>query len=135
MEFMPFKKHMNCIKQGLEVFRAAGCKNGGFCLDSWHTFMGPSSYDDISQIKPEEIIHVELDDGYAELVSGSMWRDTCDYRLPAGEGDFECGDFMKRVLDLGYKETIGCEIIAIDHRELPLKRAAARAYASVKQYL
>ena len=97
--------------------------------------MGPSSYDDISLIKPEEIIHVELDDGYAELVSGSMWRDTCDYRLPAGEGDFECGDFMKRVLDLGYKETIGCEIIAIDHRELPLKRAAARAYASVKQYL
>ncbi len=64
-----------------------------------------------------------------------MWRDTCDYRLPAGEGDFECGDFMKRVLELGYKETIGCEIIAIDHRELPLKRAAARAYASVKQYL
>ena len=135
MEFMPFKKDMNCIKQGLEVFRAAGCKNGGFCLDSWHTFMGPSSYDDISLIKPEEIIHVELDDGYAKLVSGSMWRDTCDYRLPAGEGDFECGDFMKRVLDLGYKETIGCEIIAIDHRELPLKRAAARAYASVKQYL
>lgn len=64
MEFMPFKKDMNCIKQGLEVFRAAGCKNGGFCLDSWHTFMGPSSYDDISLIKPEEIIHVELDDGY-----------------------------------------------------------------------
>lgn len=26
--------------------------------------MGPSSYDDISLIKPEEIIHVELDDGY-----------------------------------------------------------------------
>ena len=64
MEFMPFKKDMNCIKQGLEVFRSAGCKNGGFCLDSWHTLMGPSSYDDISLIKPEEIIHVELDDGY-----------------------------------------------------------------------
>lgn len=135
MEFMPFKKDMNCIKQGLEVFRAAGAQNGGFCLDSWHTFMGPSSYDDIALIKPEEITTVELDDGYANLVSGSMWRDTCDYRLPAGEGDFDCKDFIERVLALGYTGTIGCEIIAIDHRELPLKRAAARAYASIKQYL
>ncbi|MCQ4638280.1 sugar phosphate isomerase/epimerase [Anaerovorax odorimutans] len=135
MEFMPFKADMDCIKKGLEVFRAAGMKNAGFCLDTWHTFMGPSTYDDIALIKPEEIVTVELVDGYAELVSGSLWRDTCDYRLPAGEGDFNCKDFIGRVLDLGYKGTIGCEIIAIDHRELPLKRAAARAYASVKQYL
>lgn len=84
MEFMPFKKDMDCIKKGLEVFRAAGAKNGGFCLDTWHTFMGPSTYDEISLIKPEEIVTVELEDGYAELVSGSLWRDTCDYRLPAG---------------------------------------------------
>ena len=135
MEFMPFKADMDCIKKGLEVFRTAGMKNAGFCLDSWHTFMGPSSYDDIALIRPEEIVTVELEDGYSELVSGSMWRDTCDYRLPAGEGDFDCKDFIERVLALGYEGTIGCEIIAIDHRQLPLKRAAARAYASIKQYL
>lgn len=135
MEFMPFKKDMCCIKQGLDVFRAVGAKNAGFCLDTWHTFMGPSSYDDIALIKPEEITTVELEDGYKDLVSKSLWRDTCDYRLPAGEGDFDCKDFIERVLALGYTGTIGCEIIAVDHRELPLKRAAARAYASVKQYL
>ncbi len=135
VEFMPFTKDMNCISQCLEVFRAAGAPNGGFCLDSWHTFMGPSTYDDILKIRPEEIMHVELDDGYADLVSGSLWRDTCDYRVPAGEGDFDCRDFMDRILGIGYEGTIGCEIISLEQRELPLKRAAARAYASVKQYL
>lgn len=134
IEMMPFHKHTNTIKKVLELLRTAGMKNAGFCLDSWHTFRGNVDYNDILLIKPEEIVTVEIDDGGPEIV-GDLWNDTLNYRYPAGEGVFDVKDFMQKLLSTGYDGTIGCEIIAADHRQLPLRRAAARAYASVKQYL
>lgn len=118
----------------MQVVTGSGAKNGGLLLDIWHMERGKVDFSAIARLPKEAIISIEIDDAAAGIV-GDLWNDTLHHRLACGEGSFDIPGFLNAVAATGYDGPMGVEIIAADHRKLPLAEAAARAMNSVRRFV
>ncbi len=117
-----------------EIIALAGRTNGKLCLDLWHVVRGDTALSDIATLPAEEIAHIELCDGQAELFD-NLWTDTIHRRRLPGDGDFDVTGFLTAIRETGYRNTIGVEILSSEHRRLPLVEAATSAHKSTLRAL
>lgn len=123
---MPFS-NVATLEVARAIVEGAGAPNGGLLLDLWHVVRGGIGYDQVAALPAGTIASVELDDGAAEPI-GSLWDDTIFHRRRCGEGAFDVRGFIDGVRAAGYTGPYGVEVIGTDHRLLPLREAAQRAY-------
>jgi sugar phosphate isomerase/epimerase len=91
---------------------------GGLLVDIWHIYRSGQSYEEMAEILPaEQIFAVELNDGASDPV-GSLYEDTFDNRLYAGEGVFDVPRFVRTIRDLGYQGPWGLEMMSEQYRQL-----------------
>lgn len=129
IEAMPFSM-VSSVPMAADLVRAVDRSNCGVLVDSWHVFRAGTPLADLRASLSKEIIFgVELDDAAAE-VSGTMFEDTRDRRLPCGEGAFDLVGLVQTLDGLGWTGPWGVELISNEHRAKDVATALREAHDS-----
>ena len=118
LEFMPFGSIPD-IATGWEVVRRAGRDNGGLVLDTYHYFRGYPDPKTLAQIPGEKIFAVQLSDGAALPLGGSLYNDQMHHRVAPGDGVFAIRELMQTLKATGGLHQVGPELFSDDADALP----------------
>ena len=103
----------------LSIVRGAGRLNGGINIDVWHLTRGGWGIESLSELRAEEVVVVQLDDGPAEPVSEDYLEDTTRYRQAPGEGEFDLAGFVRALDAVGVRAPVSLEVISDELDQLP----------------
>jgi sugar phosphate isomerase/epimerase len=124
----PFIHTMSEMK---ELLAAIGTNNLGIQLDSWHWFNAQETAQDISTLRAQDVITVDLNDAPAGITL-DQYRD--DHReLPAATGVIPAKQFLDALLQIGYDGPIQAEPFNAALRALPVGQACAAASLAMKK--
>ena len=132
IEFVPWTGIPD-IAAAAAIVRAAGRRNGGIALDTWHWFRGNPSAETLRTVA-DRIFMLQLNDADREVV-GSLAEDTVRNRRCPGEGSFDLVGFLLLARDAGVSAPVSVEVMATDHHALPVGEAARRAYDSTRRVI
>jgi sugar phosphate isomerase/epimerase len=95
------------LDTALALVAQSGAANAGVCLDLFHFYTGPSKFEDLAYLTPENLAWVQLCDlsGTPREVAGDA-----DRILP-GEGDFQIGPILEHLARIGYAGGISLEVL------------------------
>jgi sugar phosphate isomerase/epimerase len=129
LEPMPMT-NPSTTRAAAEVVRDVGNRHGGLCVDIWHARRSGATDQELREcLAIEQVFIVELEDAAAQIV-GSLRDDSCDRRMLPGEGDLDTAGFVATMHELGWRGLWGVEMIAEEHRALPVDEALTRARAA-----
>jgi sugar phosphate isomerase/epimerase len=123
LEFVP-STNIPDARLASELVSAAGRRNGGLCVDSWHHFRGRNDPRLLQSIPPEQVFMIQLDDGPADPVDPHFVTDTMLHRLPPGDGDFDLVGFLQLLWDRGVQAPISVEVLSADVAAKPAAEVA-----------
>ncbi|KRE71471.1 sugar phosphate isomerase/epimerase family protein [Arthrobacter sp. Soil762] len=112
-----------------ELIRKVDMHGCGLVVDYWHVFRARTTLDELSKsLDANQIFGVELNDADAE-VRGSLFEDTRDNRRQCGQGDQDVVGFIRTMKSIGFDGPWGVEILAEEHRALPVLEALRETQA------
>jgi sugar phosphate isomerase/epimerase len=126
-EFMPFDVNINTLDTALELVQAAGQRNGGLAIDTWHMGKLGISPDDLERIPAQYLSWVELSDGQVQNMDDRV-DETVNHRRLPGEGEFDIPGYVEACKRVGYEGPWGVEVLSAQLRSLPMDEAFQRAY-------
>jgi sugar phosphate isomerase/epimerase len=132
VEFLPFAS-INTIDRGLALVDGLDNANGGLLVDIWHVARGGMSFDEIAKIPLNRLLAVELNDADEQIVE-SLFNDSTHHRKLCGEGELDVPAFIQAILDTGYRDYWGVELISAELRKLPLDVAARRVFETTMRH-
>jgi len=132
VEFLPFAS-INTIDRGLALVDGLDNTNGGLLVDLWHVARGGMSFDEIAKIPLNRLLAVELNDADEQIVE-SLFNDSTHHRKQCGEGELDVPAFIQAILDTGYRDYWGVELISAELRKLPLDVAARRVFETTMRH-
>ena len=95
------------IEETIDWIDAIGLSNVGLLFDAYHWYTTEAGKADILRLKPEQIVHVHLNDAKHVPI-----RDLLDYdRVYPGEGVIDLKTFLESLNTIGYKGVIAQEIL------------------------
>lgn len=95
------------LQETLDWIDAIGASNVGLLLDAYHWHTTEPSVDDLLRLKPEQIVHVHLNDARDIPVEQLLDND----RLYPGEGVIDLTGFLGALNRIGYKGAVSQEIL------------------------
>lgn len=98
---------ISTLKEGKELIAATGQSNVGFVLDSFHWYTANDTKEDILQLKPEDIVVVDINDarkGFSRATQVDLKRE-----LPLSTGVIDLKSFMEGLVAIGYDGPIRTE--------------------------
>lgn len=110
----------------LDIVRSAGRPNGGLDVDSWHFTRGRWGLSALAELRPGEVVVVQLDDGPAEPTVPDYLDDTLHYRRAPGDGEFDLVGFLRALDAVGVHAPISVEVISDELDQLPPAVVARR---------
>ena len=131
LEFRSQHSFCTCLPTALTLVEAAEEANLGVCLDLFHFYTGPSKLEDLAQLRPERLLHVQVCDlaGVArELASDAD-------RIFPGEGDFHLGPLLGILSRLGYRGAISLELMNPDLWKAKPATVAQLGHAAMSRLL
>jgi sugar phosphate isomerase/epimerase len=131
VEFHPFGP-VTSIRDGLEVVGSAGA-GAGLLIDSWHFFVGDSTWTDLEQVLVDAIAYVQFDDA-PEPASEDLMSETMNHRVMPGAGTFALERFASTLLDRGFDGVVSVEVLSSELLALPVSEFARRAYRASARY-
>lgn len=112
------------MQETLDWIDAIGERNVGLLLDAYHWYTAEGTVEDLLALKPEQIVHVHLNDAKPVPVAEVLDND----RLYPGEGVIDLGSFLNAVHQIGYKGVVSQEILTKqppeEESDVLLKRSA-----------
>ena len=117
------KKHpfIHDMKGMLELADAIGTGNVGLLLDCWHWYCSRGTPDDILALRPEQVVHVHVNDAPA----GVQIDRQLDHRraMPAETGVIDVAAFLGALETIGYDGPVMAEPFSEKVRSLPPDQA------------
>jgi 2-keto-myo-inositol isomerase len=97
-----------------------GGGNVGVCLDLFHYYTGPSKFEDLAYLSPENLAWVQVCDlsGVPRELAGDA-----DRILP-GEGDFQIEPILDHLASIGYDGYVSLEVLNPQLWAIPADRVA-----------
>jgi sugar phosphate isomerase/epimerase len=132
VEFSPAGS-IRSIREGLAVVEAVGADRAGLLVDSWHFHVGSSTWEDLEQLRPEQIAHVQFSDVQAPISANTM-DETMERRVMPGDGLADLDRFATTLLEAGFDGLVSVEVLNRELRELPVAEFIERAYRSSVGY-
>jgi len=131
-EPMPFDVNISTLD---DVFTVAGdVENGGVVLDLWHMVKMSIAFDDLRRIPIDQIVSVELNDGYLESEM-DLVVETTSHRMLPGDGEFDIRAFTSVIQEIGYDGPWGVEVLSEELRQLPMDELYESTYESTVSML
>ncbi len=97
------------MEDTLDWIDAIGEPNVGLLLDAYHWYTNESGVDDLLRLRPDQIVHVHLNDAKDVPVEQALDND----RVYPGEGVIDLGVFLKALREIGYAGPVSQEILAL----------------------
>jgi sugar phosphate isomerase/epimerase len=133
LEFLPWS-NIPTVHDGLRLVRDAGHDAGGLIIDVWHTERAGTPPAELAAVPLGHIVGVELSDADADQV-GTLFEDTANRRRLCGEGAFDLQGCIRALRAAGWTGPWGVEILSEAFRRLPVREAAAAAFATAAAQL
>lgn len=134
IEPMPYSGLPN-IEKAWAVILAAGCRNTGLILDSWHWIRSGYSYapDILKEIPADKIIAIQLNDVRPQPYAGSVLRDESMHdRMMPGTGAGNTAGFLNMIRKKGaVPAVVAVEVISDEILSHGIISAARENYDSV----
>jgi sugar phosphate isomerase/epimerase len=131
LEFQKSSALCACLETALALIEHSGAANVGVCFDVFHYYTGPSKYEDLAYLSPENLALVQFCDmtGTARELAGDS-----DRILP-GEGDFQLGPIVDHFERIGYQGPISLEVLNPHLWQVPADRVADLGYQALCRVL
>ena len=133
LEFLPWS-NIPTVHDGLRLVEDAGHDAGGLVIDVWHTERAGTPPAELAAVPLRHIVGVELSDADADQV-GTLFEDTANRRRLCGEGAFDLQGCIRALRAAGWTGPWGVEILSEAFRRLPVREAAAAAFATAEAQL
>ena len=103
----------------------------GICLDLFHYYTGPSKFEDLAYLTPDNLAWVQVCDlsGVPRELAGDA-----DRILP-GEGDFQIEPILDQLASVGYEGFVSLEVLNPQLWSIPADRVADAAGQSMNRLL
>lgn len=115
----------------LALIAATGSANIGVCFDLFHYYTGPSKFEDLAYLVPENLAWVQLCDlsGTPRELAGDA-----DRILP-GEGDFQISPILEKLVEIGYDGYASLEVLNPGLWAIPADKVADMGYQAMVRVL
>jgi 2-keto-myo-inositol isomerase len=116
-------QHGSTVCTSLDTALALAGQGGGdlgICLDLFHYYTGPSKFEDLAYLSPENLAWVQVCDlsGVPRELAGDA-----DRILP-GEGDFQIEPILDHLASIGYNGYVSLEVLNPQLWAIPADRVA-----------
>jgi sugar phosphate isomerase/epimerase len=108
-----------------------GLSNVGFLLDSWHWWHAGDTEADLLQLKPEQVIAVDLNDAPAGVAKDQQVDNRRE--LPCATGVINVGAFLNALNRIGYDGPVRAEPFNKAVNSLPKAEACAATAKAMKK--
>ncbi len=107
LEFQKGAKFCASLDTTLALIAQSEAQNVGVCLDLFHYYTGPSKFEDLAYLTPENLAWVQVCDlsGVPRELAGDS-----DRILP-GDGDFQIGPIFEHLSSIGYRGAVSLEVL------------------------
>jgi sugar phosphate isomerase/epimerase len=107
LEFQKSNPLCACLETALALIEQSGTSNAGVCFDVFHYYTGPSKFEDLAHLSPQNLAWVQICD-----VSGTPRELAGDSdRILPGEGDFQLGPIVELLGRIGYDGYASLEVL------------------------
>ena len=120
------------INEGLEVVEIAG-SGAALMIDTWHFFLGPSSWTDLEALPAEKIAYVQFSDA-SDPVSEDLFAETMGRRLMPGDGTCDLDRFAATLHGRGFAGYVSVEVLSAELRTLPVPEFLQQAFTATARY-
>jgi sugar phosphate isomerase/epimerase len=107
LEFRSSSRFCSSLDTTLALIAQCGEPNVGVNFDLFHYYTGPSKFDDLAFLTPQNLAHVQICD--VAGVPREMASDS-DRILP-GEGDFQIEPIVQQLRTIGYQGHVSIELM------------------------
>jgi len=120
LEFQKGAKFCASLDTTLALIAQSGADNVGVCLDLFHYYTGPSKFEDLAYLSPENLAWVQVSDvsGVPRELAGDSDR------IFPGEGDFQIGPILDHLASIGYDGFVSLEVLNPQLWAIPPERVA-----------
>ncbi len=129
LEFPGTAAEVKDISTAWWIVSNAGCENGGLVLDSFHFFLGGSTWEDLTLVPGEKIFLVHLSDAM-DVPLGKL-REFHDWRTFPGEGTLNFRPLFQNLQALCYQGVFSLEIWNKRLSELNPMEVARKGFESL----
>jgi sugar phosphate isomerase/epimerase len=131
LEFRGSASFCSSLSTALALVAHCGEPNVGVALDVFHYYTGPSKFEDLSLLTPQNLAFVQVCD--VAGVPRELARDA-DRILP-GEGDFALTPILRQLRAIGYDGWVSLELFNPTLWQVKLSQVAELGYGSLQRLL
>lgn len=131
LEFQKSARFCASLDTTLALVLQSGAEGVGVCLDLFHYYTGPSKFEDLAYLTPENLAWVQLCD-----LAGTPRELAADGdRILPGEGDFQIGPVLDQLGLIGYQGYVSLEVLNPQLWRVAADRVADLGYQSLARSL
>lgn len=130
-EFQASATLANNLQSAASLVAEVGSPHLGLCFDVFHYYLGPSKFEDLAWLSPENLFHVQ----FADLsgVPREMASDA-DRILP-GDGDFQLEPIVNILRQIDYKGCVSVELMNPHIWQIPARSVGEIAVTALRKVL
>ena len=134
LEWLPYTNIADA-HDAQRLVRAADRPNGGYCVDIWHHVRGANDIALVAALEPGRIFSVQMSDGTLRAADPDYKADCLSNRVPPGDGEFDCVQFVRLLIEMGVTAPISVEVCSSALWEQPPEVAARAAADGMRRVL
>jgi 2-keto-myo-inositol isomerase len=107
LEFQGRATFANNLQTAAALVAETGSPALGLCFDAFHYYIGPSKFEDLAYLTPQNLFHVQLCD-----LAGQARELAADGdRILPGDGDFQLQPIVDHLRSIGYADCVSVELM------------------------
>ncbi len=127
LEFQKSARFCASLDTTLALVLQSGAANAGVCFDLFHYYTGPSKFEDLAYLTPQNLAWVQLSD-----LSGTPRELATDAdRIFPGEGDFQIAPVLDALGAMGYDGYVSLEVLNPHLWQVPADRVSDLGYQAL----
>jgi sugar phosphate isomerase/epimerase len=134
VEWLPYT-NIATAADAQAIVEAAGRPNGGYCADIWHHRRGANDDAMLRAMPGERVYAVQMDDGPRQPQLPDYKQDCLANRVPPGEGEFDCVQFVRLLHEIGVRAPLSLEVCSTELWAAPASEAASKAADAMRAVL
>ena len=107
LEFQARNTFVNNLETAAMLVDSVAHPHVGICLDLFHFFVGPSKFDDLGLLSPENLFHVQV----CDVADRPRELATDADRILPGDGDFRLQPVFEHLRQIGYAGAVSLELL------------------------
>jgi sugar phosphate isomerase/epimerase len=119
LEPVPAMSDIPDVITAMALLDEVGADNAGLVIDCFHHFRGPGTLPDIASVPAQRVTCVQLSDALRTPKSADYYTDTCEFRMPPGQGEFDLTGFLGAIRAKGADVPLTVEVLSQSLDRLP----------------